>query len=150
MIKNRKSLELIGIYTILVIAIIFISLFFIKIDKSIIIGFLIGYIFTVLKLFLIERIIMNSLKKHPSKAESYVKIHYLIRFLLTFVILLISFADSSINGYVVAFLFILLKPATYIYGIFIKGLDSKYEIVEFEDDDYDEYGDFWQEVGIGF
>ncbi len=142
MVKNRKSLELIGIYTAIVIVVTGISLFFIKIDKTIISGFLIGYVFTVLKLFLIERIIMNSLKKNPEKAESYVKLHYFIRFLLTFLILLISFADSSINGYVVAVLFILLKPAAYIYGIFIKGSDTQYDIVEPEEDDYDEYGDF--------
>ncbi len=141
-IKNRKSLELIGIYTAIVILTAVIAVFFIEVDTPVIKGFFIGYVITVLKLFLMERIIINSLKKGESKAVNYVKIHYFIRFLLTFLILVISFVDSSINGYVVAVLFLLLKPATYVYGFLIKGNDNKYEIVEQDDDDYDEYGDF--------
>ncbi len=142
MINNRQSPLLILIYTGVVIIASLITFLIVDISRDMLAGLLLAYVFTVLKLFLIERIIINAIKKAPEKAGSYVKLHYFFRFLLTFLILFIAFVDSSINAYVVAVVFLLLKPAAYIYGFVIKDKSSDYVIVEIEDDDYDEFGDF--------
>ncbi len=140
--KTRNSFCLIFYYSLCVLVISLVVAAFISFDMPIIKGFLIGYVFTVLKILLMERILLNSLKKDANKAASYVKIHYFFRFFLSFLILVISFADKSINGYVVAILFLALKPAAYIYGLRMKTSESSFEIVEYDDDDYDEFGDF--------
>ncbi len=140
--KNRNSLGLIFYYTILMLLVAVITLPFIGLSMPVLKGIFLGYVFTVLKLFLMERILISSLKKEPSKAASYVKLHYFFRFLLTFLILLIAFVDKGINEYVVVVLFLLLKPAAYIYGLKTKDSGKEFEIVEYDDDEYDEFGDF--------
>ncbi len=141
--KNRNSLGLAFYYTVLVVVVSAIALPFIGLGLPVLKGLFLGYIFTVLKIFLMERIFISSLKKEPLKATNYVKIHYFFRFLLSFLILLIAFVDKGINEYVVVVLFLLLKPAAYIYGLRTKNSDKDFDIVQYDDeDDYDEFGDF--------
>ncbi len=90
-----------------------ISTFFIDNIKSFFIGFSFGTIFSILKLILIEKTLIKALDMPGKKASNYIRVHYTLRYFLTFAVLLIAvYKNFNIIGVILGIL--LLLPATYI------------------------------------
>ncbi len=90
-----------------------ISVFIVKDIKSFIIGLLFGTIFSILKLILLEKTLNKAMGMSSSKAINYTRIHYTLRFFLTFVVLFVGYLRGfDIIGVVIGIL--LTTPAVYI------------------------------------
>ena len=64
-----------------------ISTFFIDNIKSFFIGFSFGTIFSILKLILIEKTLIKALVMPGKMAPNYIRVHYTLRYFLTFAVL---------------------------------------------------------------
>ena len=90
-----------------------VSVFFINDTKSFFIGLSFGTIFSILKLILIEKTLNKALDMTGKKAANYIRIHYTLRYFLTFAVLLIAvYKDFNIIGVIIGIL--LPLPAIYI------------------------------------
>ena len=76
-------------------------------------SFLIGLAFSILKLILLEKTLNKAMDMTGAKAVNYTRIHYTLRYFLTFIVLLIAvFRDFNIIGVIIGIL--LTVPAIYI------------------------------------
>lgn len=74
---------------------------------------LFGTIFSILKLVLLEKTIERAVDMTGSKAVNYARLHYVLRFFLTFLVLFIAnYRQMNIYGVVIGVL--LSTPAVYI------------------------------------
>lgn len=81
--------------------------------KSFLIGLTFGTVFSILKLILLEKTLSKAMDMTGSKAINYTRIHYTLRYFLTFIVLLIAvFRDFHIIGVIIGVL--LTIPAIYI------------------------------------
>lgn len=90
-----------------------ISIFFVENIKSFIIGIVFGTMFSVLKLILIEKTLAKSLDMVGQKAVNYTRIHYTLRYFLTFAVLFVA-TYKGFNIVAVIIGLLLPLPAVYI------------------------------------
>ncbi len=109
------------IKTILALAFIVLGIgFFVSKDlKSFIIGLIFGTIFAILKLILTEKTLNKAMDMQASKATNYCRLHYTLRYFLTFAVLLVAvFRNFNIIAVIIGIL--LPVPAGYIINIKLK------------------------------
>ena len=110
---SNTSKQIIIIMIALFLIIFGVSVFFINDTKSFFIGLIFGTIFSILKLILIEKTLNKALDMTGKKAANYIRIHYTLRYFLTFAVLLIAvYKGFNIIGVIIGIL--LPLPAIYI------------------------------------
>ncbi|WP_317366916.1 ATP synthase subunit I [uncultured Tyzzerella sp.] len=93
-----------------------ISTFIVDDIKSFLIGISFGTIFSILKIILLEKTIEKAIDMTGQKAINYTRIHYTLRYFLTFVVLLIAaYKNFNIIGVVLGIL--LPVPSVYIVNL---------------------------------
>lgn len=106
-------------------------------------GILLGGIFTVLKLFLMEGTFSKAVQKTPGAAIAYARLHYMFRYILTLLIIAIAILEPTIHPVGVIIGLLSMKLAAYWQGMEMKPTpkDGSVEFVEWVDDE-DETKDF--------
>ena len=92
-----------------------IGLFLTKNIKGLFLGYLLGTIFSVLKLILLEKTLERAVSMDRNKAIGYTRLHYCFRYFLTIIVIVVaglSKGDISLVGVLVSL--ILLRPAIFI------------------------------------
>ena len=135
---TRNVLIIIGIA-------LFIGIFFVENKLSYIVGLSLGGGLSILKIYLMDKSFRKALRKEPHAATNYVRAHYFLRYLITFLILFIGIYTSSIHFIGLAIGVLALKPAAYLQGLFEPEVpkDGSVEFLEWEEEDEDEKSDFW-------
>lgn len=90
-----------------------VSIFIVKDIKGFLVGLIFGTIFSILKLILLEKTLDKALNMTGEKAINYTRIHYTLRYFLTFIVLLIAvYRGFNIIAVIIGVL--LTIPAVYI------------------------------------
>lgn len=91
--------------------------------KSFLIGLLFGTIFSILKMILLEKTLNKAMDMTGQKAINYTRLHYTLRYFLTFVVLLVAvYRDFNLYGVVIGI--ILTIPSVYIVNFKNKNNDN--------------------------
>lgn len=100
-------------------------------------GVLLGCVFTILRIKLMENSFKNSMNKLPHKAQNYVRLHYFIRYILTLIVISIGIFEPSIHIVGVVIGLLTMKVAAYWEGYSQEPTpkDGSVEFLEWEDDD---------------
>lgn len=100
-------------------------------------GVLLGGIFTLLKIKLMEITFKRAVTKTPDAAKRYVQANYMLRYVLSFVVLFVGIVTPTIHSIAVILSLLTLKAAAYWQGITEPHtpLDGSVEFLEWEDDD---------------
>lgn len=92
-----------------------VGIFLVDNKKTFIFGILYGAIFSALKVILLEKTLNKAVDMSAQKATNYIRIHYVLRYFLTFAILGIAVYRSDIMDiYGVIIGFLVLRPAIYL------------------------------------
>ena len=90
-----------------------ISTFIVDDIKNFLIGLIFGTIFSILKLILLEKTLNKAMDMSGAKAINYTRIHYTLRYFLTFIVLLIAiYRDFNLFGVIIGI--VLTIPSVYI------------------------------------
>lgn len=100
-------------------------------------GLMLGTIFTILRLKLMENSFKSSIMKEPHKAITHARGNYLIRYFLTIVVLLVGILEPSVSIIGVVIGLIAMKLAAYWQGFIEKPTpkDGSVEFITWEDDE---------------
>lgn len=100
-------------------------------------GVLLGGLFTILKIKLMEITIKRAVNKTPNAAKAYVQANYMLRYILTFIVLFVGIVTPTIDSIAIILSVLTLKAAAYWQGLSEPGtpLDGSVEFLEWEDDD---------------
>ncbi len=100
-------------------------------------GILLGGSVTLLKIKLLEITLKRAIKKPPSAAKSYMSMHYMLRYVVTFIVLFVGIAIPTISGVAVILALLSLKLAAYWQGALEPKVpvDGSVEFLEWEDDE---------------
>lgn len=100
-------------------------------------GLLLGGLFTILRIKLMENTFKRAVEKEENAAKRYVQIHYMLRYVLTFMVLFVGIVMPTINGIAVVIAMTTMKIAAYWHGAIEPRtpLDGSVEFVEWEDDE---------------
>lgn len=100
-------------------------------------GLAFGGIFSILKIKLMESTVKKSITKDPARAQTFVSLHYFMRYLLTGVLLVVAALEPSISLYGTIIGVLSLKVAAYLQGKMEKPVpkDGSVEFVEWEEDE---------------
>ena len=82
--------------------------------KSFTMGLLFGLIFSILKLFLMKNTIEKAVTMPEGKAQKYMNAHYLIRYVLTGIVLVVAALEPSIDILGVFLGLLSMKVAAYV------------------------------------
>lgn len=107
-------------------------------------GLLLGGIFTVLKIQLLHTTIKKSVLKAPHAAINYARTHYVLRYILTILVVIIGVLEPSINVVGVIVGLLSMKIAAFWQGLSEKPTpkDGSVTFLEWEDEDEEESSDF--------
>lgn len=83
-------------------------------------GILFGTVFAILKVILLERTINKSVDMPIENAQNYTRLHYMLRYFLTGIVLTISALEPSISFIGVIISLVTLRPAVYIVNTMYK------------------------------
>lgn len=120
-----------------------IGIIFVEDKWSFIKGIGFGGLFTLLKIKLMEVTITKSIQKPPSAAKAYMNAHYMLRYILTFMVIFVGVLTPGLHPLGVIVGLLLLKPAVYIQGkLEPKTAHDEVTYLEWEDDE-EEKSDFW-------
>ena len=89
------------------------------------VGLLFGLIFSILKLMLMQNSIKKSLTMPEGKAQKYANVQYMIRYVLTGVVLVVAALESSINLLGVFLGLLSMKVAAYMQLFVAKRNEKK-------------------------
>ncbi len=92
-------------------------------DSSIIYGMIYGFIFAELNFILLGTVVEKALSMDAKNAKKHMKINYIMRFALLFIILAIPFISTKINGWCVVLA--MLSPKFTYFTIGFAGLIPK-------------------------
>lgn len=100
-------------------------------------GLLLGGLFTILKIKLMENTFKRAVDKEPNAATNFARVHYMLRYVLTFCVLFVGIAVPTINGIAVIIALLTMKLAAFWQGALEPKtpLDGSVEFVEWEDDE---------------
>lgn len=88
--------------------------------KGYTIGILFGLVFSILKLMLMENSIKKAVTMPEAKAQTYTNVQYIIRYILTGIVLVVAALEPSINLLGVFIGLISMKVAAYMQIFVIK------------------------------
>lgn len=82
-------------------------------------GILFGTLFSILRLYTMEKSLIKALQKEPERAKSYFTTNYIIRYVLTGIVLLVGALEPSISFLGVCIGLLSMKGAAYliVYGL---------------------------------
>ncbi len=108
-------------------------------------GLIIGGAATVLKVFMMQSSMEKAVIKQPHEAINYVRAQFMLRYLITFMVLFIGVYTSYVSLIGLGIGVFALKPAAYIQGRLEPPVphDGSVEFFEWEEEDEDEKSDFW-------
>lgn len=138
MTKSKPIFQSLSLKVIILLSVAFVIGILIVEDISAYIqGLLLGGIFTILKIKLMESTFKRAVTKEPNAAKTYVNVHYMLRYAITFIVLFVGIVTPSINGVAVIIAMITMKIAAYWQGVMEPKtpLDGSVEFVEWEDDE---------------
>lgn len=121
-VKTRNSLVMITI--VLGIICLVIGMFFVDNIFPWIVGIAIGVIICVFRVFSMSRSLEKAVEMTPEDAKNYTRAHYMLRYIISFVIAVIACYKGLANPVGVIVGLVLLQPAVYIYN-FIDRRNSK-------------------------
>ncbi|MCT4542021.1 MAG: ATP synthase subunit I [Vallitalea sp.] len=100
-------------------------------------GLVLGGIFSILKLKLMEVTFKKAINKPPAAAKKYASFHYFLRYLLTILVLIVGALETTINLVGVIISLVSVKLAAYWQGYIEKPTpkDGSIEFLEWEDDE---------------
>lgn len=100
-------------------------------------GLFLGGIFTILKLRLMENTLKKVVEKEPRSAVTYAKMHYMLRYSLTLIVLFVGIVVPTINGIAVIIAMLIMKLAAFWQGLLEPKtpLDGSVEFYEWEEDE---------------
>ncbi len=113
MIENTSK-KVLPVITALAVVCLVIGLFVVSHRLAFVKGLAFGTIFSLLKWMLMERAIRKSMDLPPEKVVVYIQFRYLIRYMLTGVVLAVAAMQPSINLYATIIGILLPMPAVYI------------------------------------
>ena len=133
-----------NVVIILLVALVF-GLFIVENKMAYTFGILIGGGATVLKVFMMENSMEKAVLKQPHEATNYVRAQFMLRYLITFMVLFIGVYTPYISLIGLGIGVFALKPAAYIQGLLEPPVpqDGSVEFLEWEEEDEDEKSDFW-------
>lgn len=106
-------------------------------------GLALGGIFTILKIYLMQLSFSRAIHKAPKAAINYARFHYMIRYLLTTVVVIVAILEPSLHPIGVIIGLLSLKLAAYWQGYQEKPVPKDGSIVfEQWEDDEEESKDF--------
>lgn len=98
-----------------------ISVFFVKDIIMFLIGLLFGSIFSILKIILLEKTLNKAIDMEKSKAINYTRFNYVLRYFLTFLVLIIAvYRRDIMDLFGVIIGLILTRPAIYFVNLINK------------------------------
>ncbi len=93
---------------------------FVTHDKNAVIpyisGVLVGFIFAVLKIALMERVMNKGLVMEPMKSRAYVMLHFVLRFTLTGAVFAVAATNPHLSFVGATLGLITMQPAAYVVG----------------------------------
>lgn len=100
-------------------------------------GIGLGGIFTLLKVQLMNNTMNRAVTKEPEAAKRFVQAHYMLRYLLSVLVLFVGIVTPTIDSIAVIIALLSLKAAAYWQGLTEPRtpLDGSVEFLEWEDDD---------------
>lgn len=100
-------------------------------------GVFLGGIFTLLKIKLMENTIKRAVTMTPEGAKRYVQMHYMLRYVLSFIVLFVGIVTPTIHSVGLIMALLTLKFAAFWQGLTEPKtpLDGSVEFLEWEDDD---------------
>lgn len=100
-------------------------------------GIALGGIFTLLKVYLMNNTIKRAVTKEPEAAKRFVQAHYMLRYVLSILVLFVGIVTPTIDGIAVIIALLSLKAAAYWQGFTEPPtpLDGSVEFLEWDDDD---------------
>lgn len=106
-------------------------------------GLLLGGLFTIVRIKLMENTFKRAVEKEENAAKRFVQAHYMLRYVLTFIVLFVGIVTPTISGVAVVIAMTTMKIAAYWQGAMEPRtpLDGSVEFVEWEDDE-EENSDF--------
>ena len=100
-------------------------------------GIALGGIFTLLKVYLMNNTIKRAVTKEPEAAKRFVQAHYMLRYVLSILVLFVGIVTPTIDGIAVIIALLSLKAAAYWQGFTEPHtpLDGSVEFLAWDDDD---------------
>jgi hypothetical protein len=138
MIENSTMSRALSLKVLILLLIAFaIGILFVNDKVAYIQGLLLGGIFTILKIKLMESTFKRAMNKEPNAAKRYVQAHYMMRYFLSFIVLFVGIVTPTINSIAVILALLSLKAAAYWQGFLEPKtpLDGSVEFLEWEDDE---------------
>lgn len=142
--KPMVNLLLRNVAIILLVALVF-GLFIVENKMAYTFGIIIGGAATVVKVFMMENTMEKAVLKQPHEATNYVRAQFMLRYIITFLVLFIGVYTPYISLIGLGIGVFSLKPAAYIQGLLEPPVpqDGSVEFLEWEEEDEDEKSDFW-------
>ena len=148
MTKMTKDKAMVWLLTrnviVLLVIVLGIGLFLVKDIPAYIKGVLLGGAISLVRIRLMEIGFKRAFNQQAHKASNYVKAHYFLRYIITFIVLFIGVTTPEINEIGLIIGLFLLKPAAYIQGRLEPQVpkDGSVEFLTWEEDE-EEKSDFW-------
>lgn len=122
-----------------------VGLFIVENKMAYTLGIVIGGLATVGKVFMMNNSMEKAVLKQPHEATNYVRAQFMLRYLITFMVLFIGVYTPYISFIGLGIGVFALKPAAYIQGRLEPPVpkDGSVEFLEWEEEDEDEKSDFW-------
>ena len=115
-------------------------------------GVLLGCLFTIIRLRLMDLSVQKAVQKDPKKASGYFTRQYIIRYVMSIMVLVVAALEPSISLYGTMLAMFSLKVATYIQGLLEKPApkDGSVQFEEWvdEEEDDDEEWDRWETYNL--
>lgn len=143
--KKSIIIELLRNILIILLVALVVGLFVFDNKLTFALGLLVGGGVTIIKLIMMEDTIKKAVMKPPHAASSYIRAHYILRYVISFLVLFIAVITPSIDVIGVGIGLFVMKPAAYLQGKLepLVPKDGTVEFLEWEDEDEDEKSDFW-------
>lgn len=90
-----------------------------------IVGIAIGVIICVFRVFSMSRSLEKAVEMSPEDAKNYTRAHYMLRYIISFVIAVIACYKGIANPVGVIVGLVLLQPAVYIYNFIDRKISKK-------------------------
>lgn len=122
-----------------------VGLFIIDNKVAYALGIIIGGAATAIKIFMMQNSMEKAVLKQPQVASNYVRSQFMLRYLITFMVLFIGVYTPYVSLIGLGIGVLALKPAAYIQGRLEPPVpkDGSVEFLEWEEEEEDEKSDLW-------
>jgi len=145
--SEQKSMVYLLVRNVVIILLVSLFVGFFIADNKVayILGLLLGGMTSIAKVFMIQSTMEKAVLKQAHAASNYVRAQFMLRYLITFMVLFIGVYTSYVSFIGLIIGVFALKPAAYIQGKLEPSVpkDGSIEFLEWEEEDEDEKSDFW-------